>query len=81
MTRPRDNYDYYMRQYRHHDEKFEKPECVNSVCGCVNCNNYDCKFAGGERDLYIAKGNTCENRDFPDEADDELCAYINSQNH
>ncbi len=77
---PKDNYDYYNMQFRHHDKLTAKPECVNSMAGCVNCNNWDCKWVGGERDLYVTKGNNCVNRDFPEDADEELHAYINSQN-
>ncbi len=75
----KDNYDHYAMKFDHEDEKSEKPACYHGVTGCVNCNNYDCKFNGGTIDLYIENGNSCRNRDF--EADDELCAYINSQNH
>jgi hypothetical protein len=49
--------------------------CRRGVTGCINCNNYECKNGS----LFVEMGNSCENRIF--EADDELCEYINSQNH
>ncbi len=77
----KDNYDYYAMKFDHQDDKSDKPDCYHGVTGCVNCNNYKCKFAGGSIDLYMKNGNSCKNRDFPDEAEEELCNYINSQNH
>ncbi len=49
--------------------------CRGGMTGCVNCNNDECE--NGSR--FKEMGNSCKNRIF--EADDELCDYINSQNH
>lgn len=55
----------------------DKPECYHSVFGCVNCNNWSCKNGS----MYVKDGNSCLNRVFPEDAEEELCSFVNSQNH